>query len=82
MQAPAQTVENPISELISDETYQLLDKHNLLRDKGVRDFQMRQRFQELRARDVAAADAIERIRQDYPYLQFDTIRKIVYKITD
>lgn len=81
MQVPAQAVDNPISEIVSDETYELLDKHNLLRDKGVRDYQMRQTFQELRERDVSAADAIERIREDHPYLQFDTIRKIVYQIS-
>ena len=80
MQAPIQTADNPLPEILSDETYHFLDKHNLLRDKGVRDYLMRQKFETLRNREVPASEAIEKVREDYPYLQFDTIRKIVYKI--
>jgi hypothetical protein len=72
---------NPLSDLISDEIYDLLDSHGLIDEKAVRDYQIRKRFKLLRATKVSAGDAIDTIREDYPYLQFDTIRKIVYQIS-
>ena len=73
-------VANPLAELISDEVYSLLEDHNLLNEKGVRDFQIRRRFRDMRDENIPAYDAIEQLREEYPYLQFDTIRKIVYKL--
>ncbi len=75
-----QFVHNPLSGLIGDDVYELLETHNLLNEKGVRDYQIRKRFREMRTEDVPAYDAIESLREEYPYLQFDTIRKIVYKL--
>ena len=72
--------DNPLAELIADDIYAVLEQHNLLSDKGIRDYKIRQQFRQLRREDVAAYDAIEQLREDYPYLQFDTIRKIVYKL--
>jgi hypothetical protein len=74
-------IDNPLSDLISDEIYNLLDSHGLIDEKAVRDYQIRKRFKLLRATKVSAGDAIDTIREDYPYLQFDTIRKIVYQIS-
>ncbi|MCJ7554271.1 MAG: hypothetical protein MUO34_10350 [Ignavibacteriaceae bacterium] len=74
-------IENPLSELISDEIFELLDAHGLIDDKAVRDYQIRKKFKQLRASKVSAGDAIDSIREEYPYLQFDTIRKIVYQIS-
>lgn len=71
---------NPLAGLIGDEVYEILDSHNLLNEKGIRDYKIRQRFREMRAQDVPAYDAIESLREEHPYLQFDTIRKIVYKL--
>ena len=71
---------NPLAELISDDVYDLLETHNLLNEKSVRDFQIRRKFRCMREEDVPAYDAIEHLRDEYPYLQFDTIRKIVYKL--
>ena len=70
---------NPLAELVSDEVYQILDEHDLLSEKGIRDFQIRKRFRSMRHENVPAYDAIERLREEYAYLQFDTIRKIVYR---
>ena len=78
MQAPL-TLQNPLADLIPDEVFALLDRHNLLSEKGIRDFEIRQRFRSLRDAHVSAGDAIDRLREEYPYLQFDTIRKIVYR---
>ena len=71
---------NPLAELISDDVYHLLEEHNLFNEKSVRDYQIRRKFRSMRSDDVPAYDAIEQLREDYPYLQFDTIRKIVYKL--
>jgi hypothetical protein len=73
-------IENPLSDLISDEIYELLNSHGLIDEKGVRDYLIRKKFKELREAKVSASDAIDILREDYPYLQFDTIRKIVYQI--
>lgn len=80
MQAPSRpTPSNPLAGLITDEEYALLAEHDLLDHTGVRDYLIRSRFKALRAQQVPAFDAIERLREAYPYLQFDTVRKIVYR---
>jgi len=73
-------IENPLSELISDDVYELLMEQNLIDEKAVRDYQIRKKFKEMRSTKVSAGDAIDSLREEYPYLQFDTIRKIVYQI--
>ncbi|MBN8545580.1 MAG: hypothetical protein J0L60_05525 [Ignavibacteria bacterium] len=81
MKSVVAKIENPLSDLISDEIYELLSSHSLIDEKSVRDYQIRKKFKQLRAGKVSAGDAIDTIREEYPYLQFDTIRKIVYQIT-
>lgn len=70
---------NPISELISDEIFDLLDSRGLINQMSVRDYQIKKKFRHLRENKFRAGEAIEEIRKDYPYLQFDSIKKIVYK---
>lgn len=74
-------IDNPLSDLISDDIYELLSSHGLIDDKSVRDYHIRKKFKALRANKVSAGDAIDSLRNEYPYLQFDTIRKIVYQIS-
>jgi hypothetical protein len=73
-------IDNPLNDLVSDDIYDLLNSHGLIDEKSVRDYQIRKKFKQLRATKVSAGDAIDVIREEYPYLQFDTIRKIVYQI--
>ena len=80
MQATSDTGQNPREGLISEDLYQTLEDHNLLSEKGVRDYQIRKAFKMMRSQDVPAYDAIEMLREEYPHLQFDTIRKIVYRL--
>lgn len=80
MQEMKAKMDNPLSELISDDIYELLSSHGLIDEKSVRDFQIRKKFKQLRASKLSAGDAIDAIKEHYPYLQFDTIRKIVYQI--
>ncbi len=74
-------MDNPLSDLISDDIYDLLNSHQLIDEKAVRDYHIRKKFKQMRAEKVSAGDAIDTIREQYPYLQFDTIRKIVYQIS-
>jgi hypothetical protein len=74
-------IDNPLSDLISDDIFDLLNTHGLIDEKSVRDYQIRKKFKQLRAGKISAGDAIDAIREEYPYLQFDTIRKIVYQIS-
>lgn len=74
-------IDNPLSDLISDDIYDMLNSHQLIDEKAVRDYHIRKKFKQMRAEKVSAGDAIDSIREQYPYLQFDTIRKIVYQIS-
>lgn len=69
---------NPISDLISDEIYELLFSKGLINERAVRDYKIRKKFKSLRAQKLRTGDAIDALREEYPYLQFDTIRKIVH----
>ena len=71
--------DNPLRDLISDEIYSRLVEHNLIDEKSLRDYHIRKLFKDFRSAK-SASDAIEAIQEAYPYLQFDTIRKIVYHI--
>ncbi|MCX7798066.1 MAG: hypothetical protein N2249_05550 [Melioribacter sp.] len=70
---------NPLSDLIPDDIYQKLSSRGFINEKSVRDHLIRKKFAELKAKNMSAAEAIELIREEYPYLQYDTIRKIVYQ---
>jgi hypothetical protein len=69
---------NPIADLISDEIFELLQSSGLINERAVRDYQIRKKFKALRAQKFRTGDAIDSLREEYPYLQFDTIRKIVH----
>ena len=71
---------NPIHQIISDELYSTLVELNLLNQKVLRDFQIKRAYQKLRDEGMRSADAIDAILEEYPYLQFYTIRKIIYSV--
>lgn len=68
---------NPLADLIDDDAYAVLESHGLIYEKALRDYRIRKCYKEMR-KDMASADAIEKLREDHPYLQYDTIRKIIY----
>ncbi len=72
---------NPLAELIDDETYALLERHGVLYEKAIRDHQIRAAYRKIKP-GMSSSSAIEKIRESYPYLQFDTIRKIIYARAD
>ena len=71
-------ITNPLSDLISDDIWELLNSRGLINERSVRDYIIRRRFKALRSQKVRTGDAIDTLRAEYPYLQFDTIRKIVH----
>ena len=71
---------NPLAEFIDDNTYGLLQQHKLVDQKSLRDYQIRKSYREMREQ-MSAGDAIDKLQQMHPYLQFDTIRKIVYQVS-
>jgi hypothetical protein len=72
------TLSNPLSDLISDDIFELLFSRGLIHERAVRDYRIRMKFKALRAQKIRTGDAIDSLREEYPYLQFDTIRKIVH----
>ena len=72
--------QNPLAELIDDAIYETLHSRGLINEKSVRDYIIRKKFKAFRTKEISANEAIDKLREEYPYLQFDTIRKIVYQI--
>ena len=71
---------NPLRDLISDDIYNLLESRGFLNQKSVRDHIIRKKFELLKSEKRNVFEAISIIQKEYPYLQTDTIRKIVYNI--
>ena len=72
---------NPVGDLIPDEVYEMLMTHNLINEKGVRDYIIRKAFRAMKEQeDLKSCEALARLQTIYPYLQVDTIRKIIYRI--
>jgi len=71
-------VNNPLKPQLSDEIFHFLLKNNLLREKGLRDYVIRQRYHKLKGHYPTYV-IIEMLQDEYPYLQYDTIRKIIYQ---
>lgn len=72
---------NPVADLIPNEVYELLLANDLINEKGVRDYIIRRAFKAMREQqDLKSCEALERLQAIYPYLQVDTIRKIIYRI--
>jgi len=71
-------MQNPLKNHLSDETFQFLIKNNLIREKGVRDYKIRKLYKKLKENHPTFL-IIEKIQSQYPYLQYETIRKIIYQ---
>lgn len=72
---------NPIPDLVPDELFTQLEKFNFLNERAIRDYEIRKRFADLKKR-MSAHEAISEIRDSYPYLSYDTVRKIAYTLSD
>jgi hypothetical protein len=75
------SMENPLTGIISDELFNTLLANDLLNEKALRDFMIRQQFKKLKAEsNMRTMEVMNEIQRMYPYLQLDTIRKIVYRV--
>jgi hypothetical protein len=75
------SMDNPLTGIISDELFNTLLAHDLLNEKALRDFMIRQQFKKLKAEsNMRTMEVMNEIQRMYPYLQLDTIRKIVYRV--
>jgi hypothetical protein len=71
---------NPLSDLISDEIYELLRGLDIITEKLVRDYQIRKKFKQLRAQKIPPREAINIIiKEQKEDLHYDTVRKIAYE---
>ena len=60
--------------------FRSLKERGLFNEKSLRDYQIRKKYKSLREKNINSTDAIDILQGEYPYLQFDTIRKIVYRL--
>jgi hypothetical protein len=80
MESPRMIEENPLSELINDETFRTLNSLGLFNFKQLRDYIIRKKYRKMRNNNIPAKKAIQILRTEYGYLQPDTLRKIIYNI--
>jgi len=73
------TDKNPIPELIDNETFLLLNKEDLFNQSGLRDYTLKREFKKLRESGMRSDPAIEKLNKFVPNVQFETVRKLVYK---
>lgn len=71
---------NPIRQILPDDLFSMLLDLNLINRKVLRDFEIKRQYKSLRRTGLKSAEAIEALLNMYPYLQFDTVRKIIYSI--
>lgn len=69
---------NPVQFLLNDQQFQLLTELNLLNKKLLRDLEIRGKYHTLKAEGVSFLEALDYLLQEYPYLQPDTLRKLIY----
>ena len=65
---------NLLSDLLSDEQYEIVEP--FLNEIAVRDYAIRKEYKRLRSNKISSGDAIDKIREEYPMLQWDTLKKI------
>ena len=69
---------NPLDDLISKETFDLLNEEGLLNKKKVREYQMITKFRQLKAKDITTQAALGMLMEEFPDLCFETIKKLIY----
>ena len=71
---------NPIRQILPDDLFRMLLDLNLINRKVLRDFEIKREYKMMRRRGLKSQEAIDALLAAYPYLQFDTVRKIIYSI--
>jgi len=68
---------NIYSDIITDKQFDKLLEIKALNIIQIRNSEIKKKFKDLRV-TMRVEPAIEQIRKEYPYIQYDTIKKIVY----
>lgn len=71
---------NPIRQILPDDLFRVLLEMNLINRKVLRDYEIKREYKTLRGEGFRSVEAIDLLLEKYPYLQFDTVRKIIYSI--
>jgi hypothetical protein len=72
---------NPLEGILTNDAYSAMRSNDLINEKALRDYIIRQMFVRLKAEgNLRTQEAITQLVGMYPYLQHDTIRKIVYRV--
>jgi len=74
--------ENPLSDLISDETFERLSNYHLFNQRSVRNYLIKKQFSQLLSSNMSSISAIGELRKKFPELQHNTILKIIKKKHD
>ena len=69
---------NPLSDLITDDVFELLYCMGFIKDISIKNFNIRKQYGRLRLQGKKPEEAISIIHNDYKFLQKDSLRKIVY----
>ncbi len=71
-------MENLLSDLLTDEQYEKIKP--FLNELAIRDYNIQKKYKKLRAQKISSGNAIDTLREEYPYLQWDTLRKIAVSV--
>ncbi|MGE5401498.1 MAG: hypothetical protein ACM3S2_13940 [Ignavibacteriales bacterium] len=70
---------NPLSDLISNDVFELLTIEGLLNKKKVREYQIQLKYRQLRTSDISVPDAMSLLLEEFPDLSFEVINKLLYQ---
>lgn len=71
-------LENPVPELLDTFVFNKLQELGLINSNEVRNLLIRQMYKKNRE-TMNTGESIEKILEKYPYLQFDSVKRIIYK---
>lgn len=69
---------NIISDIVDDATFKKLFDSRLLDAISLRNYAIRKQYRRLREKNMPSPSCLELIQQEYPYLNFDSLKRIVY----
>ncbi len=69
-------IENPLIDLIDDETYETLNSRGLLNKKAVQGYQVQKRFDQLTDEGFELKDSIAILQKEFSFFDFSIINKL------
>lgn len=72
----AATIENPLDDLIDDETFETLNSRGLLNKKAIQSYQVQKRFDLLISEGSSLKESIALLQKEFDFLDFALINKL------